>query len=827
MNKTIGETARLIGAEARLRNPQATVSFLLTDSRQLTEAAGTLFFALRTESNDGHRYIAELLRKGVRHFVVTEIPAPLTAADADFLVVENVAEALRKIAAACRSDFAFPVLAITGSNGKTIVKEWLWQLLRDDLRISRSPGSYNSQIGVALSLSMISPASRLAVIEAGISRPGEMQRHAQTIAPQFGLMTNLGAAHQENFASASELLSEKFRLFESCKALVCCMDDPAVAEAADAWARQRGGCLYGWSSHKNSAAALQFRTETKDGCTFINTEWHGAAARFAIRYTDAASVQNALHCLACIRMLEEEIGYAVEAPVLAGRLEALEPVAMRLDVREGRNGCVLINDTYNSDLQALELALNFQRQRSEASALRPALILSDIYQSGLAPEQLYGRVASLAAAHGIVRFIGIGREISRQAALFDAEARFFQTTEDFLSSSLPEALDSELVLIKGSRRFGFERITERLTLRSHQTVLEVNLDAIVHNYNYFRSLLQPATRLVAMVKAESYGLGAVEISKTLQAHGCDALAVAVADEGVKLRQAGITIPILVMNPEPSVFPICCEYHLEPEVYSFKLLDAFIRSGEKLGIKAYPIHLKMDTGMHRLGFLPEDLDKLLERLKGQEVLRVASIFSHLAGSDEDTFDDYTRRQWEQFEAMSSKITKALPYRIIRHILNSAGIERFPQWQCDQVRLGIGLYGVSVAHPESVRPVASLKTRILQIHPYQKGETIGYSRTTTLQRDARIAVLPIGYADGLNRRNRGQEVLINGRRAPIMGNICMDACMVDVTGIPAEEGDEAVIFGDGLPVSEVAGRIGTIPYEVLTSVSKRVKRIYYKE
>ena len=832
MKYTLKELACILGAERRecrlsdgRRRPELPLSEWLTDSRRLVDPEKTLFFALKTQINDGHRYIPDLYRRGVRAFVVSDTSYASEAPEADFLVVEDTLRALQSMACDIRRRLHMPLLAIAGSNGKTIVKEWLWQLLRQDRNVSRSPGSYNSQLGVPLSLTLIDPDSQLAILEAGISQPGEMDTLEHMLKPDYGLMTNLGPAHQENFQSLEQKLSEKLSLFRGVKKLVYCADDPRIDQAVrNAFTPER---RFAWTMAGQAGAELSFQATYGDESTQIQVLWDGRPESFTLPFTDSASIQNALHCLAFLAMYEQESGRRFEAPWLSARLRQLEPVAMRLEVKQGKNGCVLINDTYNSDLQALELALDFQSRRSVAKSKSLALILSDIYQTGKPRETLYRSVAALLAQRHIDRFVGIGEGLVSCAHLFPESSSFFLTTDDFLASPLADSFHNELVLIKGSRRFGFERITASLSLKSHATVMEVNLDALVHNFKYFRSLLKPATKLVAMVKAEAYGLGALEVGKTLQAHACDALAVAVADEGVALRQGGITIPILIMNPEPSVFPICCEYNLEPEVYSFKLLDAFVRSAETLGVHNVPVHLKLDTGMHRLGFSEDDLPELVSRLNSQKQLTVRSVFSHLAGSDEDCFDDYTLRQWNAFDSMTSYLRARLPYAIDRHILNSAGIERFPQWQCECVRLGIGLYGQSVVHPEALRQVASLKTQILQIHTYKKGETIGYSRTTRLERDSRIAVLPIGYADGFNRHNRDHTVLVNGCRARIMGNICMDVCMIDVTDIPAEEGDSVTIFGEGLTVSEMAGRMGTISYEILTSVSQRVKRIYYHE
>lgn len=783
-----------------LHDASRRISHCLIDSRKLHSPQDTLFFALRTASNDGHKFVSELYQRGVRAFVVMEKPATWTSfAEADFLVVEDTLQALQALSACMRKACQAPLLAIAGSNGKTIVKEWIWQLLRQEVQITRSPGSFNSQIGVPLSLLELDDETQLAIIEAGISRKGEMEKLARIIRPNIGLLTNIGSPHQENFASWQEKLQEKCRLFQTCETIIYCADQVEVdAEMKRLFPAER---LLAWSSKDFSPALLA-----------------------AFPFDDEASLQNIGHALAFCRffmpLLSEE--------ALIEKLARIEPAPMRLELKEGKNACVLINDTYNADVQALALALDFQAGRDAAKHLSRSLILSDIYQSGKDAAQLYGELAEMISHYKISRFVGIGPALCQYADAFPAGSRFFLSTEDFLASDITESFSQELVLIKGSRRFGFERITEALALKTHQTRLEVNLDAIVHNYRYFRSLLKDSTKMIAMVKAEAYGLGAVEISRTLQSQGCDAVAVAVVDEGIRLRQAGISIPILVMNPDISVLPLCYEYHLEPEIYSFALLRAFLECGQRLGIRQYPIHLKLDTGMHRLGFTQADIPALLALLQSQKTLMLSSVFTHLAGSDEACFDDYTTLQWQAFDAMSSQIRAAFPYAIDRHILNSAGIERFTQWQCERVRLGIGLYGISPVNQQALMQVASFKTQILQLHHYAKGESIGYSRKAYLERDSVVATIPVGYADGFLRRNKGGEVLVNGRRARLLGNICMDACMVDVTDIPdVKEGDAVVLFGDSLSISQVAERLDTIPYEILTSVSQRVKRVYFHE
>ena len=783
-----------------LHDASRRISHCLIDSRKLHSPQDTLFFALRTASNDGHKFVSELYQRGVRAFVVMEKPATWTSfAEADFLVVEDTLQALQALSACVRKACQAPLLAIAGSNGKTIVKEWIWQLLRQEVQITRSPGSFNSQIGVPLSLLELDDETQLAIIEAGISCQGEMEKLARIIRPNIGLLTNIGSPHQENFASWQEKLQEKCRLFQTCETIIYCADQEDVdAEMKRLFPAER---LLAWSSKDFSPALLA-----------------------AFPFDDEASLQNIGHALAFCRYFMPQLS----EEALFEKLARIEPAPMRLELKEGKNACVLINDTYNADVQALALALDFQAGRDAAKHLSRSLILSDIYQSGKDAAQLYGELAEMISHYKISRFVGIGPSLCQFADVFPVGSRFFLSTEDFLASDITESFSQELVLIKGSRRFGFERITEALALKTHQTRLEVNLDAIVHNYRYFRSLLKASTKMIAMVKAEAYGLGAVEISRTLQSQGCDAVAVAVVDEGIRLRQAGISIPILVMNPDISVLPLCYEYHLEPEIYSFALLRAFLECGQRLGIRQYPIHLKLDTGMHRLGFTQADIPALLALLQSQKTLMLSSVFTHLAGSDEACFDDYTTLQWQIFDQMSSQIRAAFPYAIDRHILNSAGIERFTQWQCERVRLGIGLYGISPVNQQALMQVASFKTQILQLHHYAKGESIGYSRKAYLERDSVVATIPVGYADGFLRRNKGGEVLVNGRRARLLGNICMDACMVDVTDIPdVKEGDTVVLFGDSLSISQVAERLDTIPYEILTSVSQRVKRVYFHE
>ena len=785
----------LIGAH-RVGTADTHIDWLLTDSRSLVFPEQTLFFAIRTQKNDGHRYVAELYRRGVRAFVVSELPSS-PEVDANYLVVPSPLKALQRLAERHRENFDIPVIGITGSNGKTIVKEWLYQLLSPDFNITRSPRSWNSQIGVPLSVWRLTEQTQLGIFEAGISEPGEMAALESIIQPTIGVLTHLGSAHDENFADRREKCMEKLRLFRHAHVLIYNASDEMISE-----------CI----------AASGFKGET--------IGWDFSDERLELQ--DAASRENVCHCIAVCRYL------GLSEDVINERIAHLEPVAMRLEVKEGRQGCTLITDTCNSDLGSLEIALDFMRRRPESSGRRRTLILSDIKQTGLSVTELYHQVAELMQQYEVDEFIGIGNEVTSGTMCLSDELRpqqlhLFDNVIQFLASALPQELSDRVILIKGSRQARFDRLADALTQKVHETILEVNLSAIVSNLNYYRSFMRPETRMVCMVKASAYGAGAIEVAKTLQDQGVDYLAVAVADEGVELRRAGITGNVMIMNPEMSSFRTLFEYQLEPEVYSFRLLDALIHAAEREGITGFPIHLKLDTGMHRLGFDPhKDLPELIERLHNQKALIPRSVFSHFVGSDSENFDAFSKHQWELFCEATATLQAAFPYPILRHICNSAGIEHFPERHCDMVRLGLGLYGVHPMGLDSpLTPISTLKTTILQIHDVPKEETVGYSRKGHLTRDSRIAALPIGYADGLNRHlgcGHGY-CLVNGQRAPYIGNICMDVCMIDVTDIECHEGDTAVIFGPELPPTILADIIDTIPYEILTGVSPRVKRVYY--
>ena len=783
MSYSLEKVTALIGAH-RFGATDAVIDWLLTDSRSLAFPETTLFFALRTARGDGHRYLPDLYRRGVRNFVVEQLPEAWQTdyAGANFLRVVSPLKALQRLAERHREEYDLPVVGITGSNGKTVVKEWLYQLLSPLKRVTRSPRSYNSQIGVPLSVWLLDEHTEVGLFEAGISEPDEMPALRAIIQPTIGVLTHLGPAHQENFPSLEDKCLEKLELFKDAEVIVYNADSPVVADCV-----RRSlytGNQLAWSRTDQAQPLFVPKVVTGADGTDVTYVYLGYEGHFHLPFVDEASVEDALHCLAVCLYLH------VPQEAIARGMARLEPVAMRLEVKQGVRGCTIINDTYNSDVNSLDIALNFMQRRPAGRAVHHTLVLSDILQSGEPAEALYARVATLVGSRGVDRLIGVGPELTAAAARFPMEARFFQTTDEMLRSGLLDTLRDELVLVKGARAFHFERITERLALKVHETTLEVNLAALVDNLNYYRSFMRPDTRMVCMVKASAYGTGAVEVAKTLQDHRVDYLAVAVADEGVVLRQAGITTGILIMNPEMSALDTLFAYDLEPEVYSFALID---------------------------------------RLRGQDAVVVRSVFSHFAGSDEDRFDDFSAEQFDRFDRASRALQAAFPHRILRHICNSAGIERFPERHLDMVRLGLGLYGVDPYGNRLLHTVATLRTTILQIRDVAPTDTVGYSRRGRLDRPSRIAAIPIGYADGLDRHlGCGHAYcLVHGQRASYVGNICMDVCMIDVTDIDCREGDAVEIFGEHLPVTELSNRLDTIPYEVLTSVSERVKRVYFQE
>ena len=819
MKYSIEKVTTLIGAR-RYGNSEGQIRWLLTDSRSLCFPEETLFFALKTQRNDGHRYISDLYRRGVRHFVVEQVPEHVETLypDANFLRVPSPLAALQRLAERHRDEFDIPIVGITGSNGKTMVKEWLYQLLLPSQKIVRSPRSYNSQIGVPLSVWLLNEQTEVGIFEAGISQPGEMFALRDIIQPTIGVLTSLGTAHQENFRSMEEKCMEKLELMHDTQAMVYCSDNDIVSRCIRRM--QYKGEKIAWSQCDENVAFFVKEIVNKAPNTRITYICQGEENTYTIPFIDEASIENSITCAAVALHLGLTPGQ------LAERMPKLEPVAMRLEVKQGQHGCILINDSYNSDINSLDIALDFMQRRQ---ASKKTLILSDMFQTGTSPEALYTQVSDLCVKRGIDKFIGIGPELTAQAdRIRIADKQFFADVNHFLASDAFNDLHDELILLKGARPFGFDRITEQLEQKVHETILEVNLNAVVENLNYYRSFLKPETKMVCMIKADAYGAGAVEIAKTLQDQRVDYLAVAVADEGVTLRKAGITANIMIMNPEMTAFKTMFDYDLEPEVYSFRLMDALIKAARKEGITGWPVHIKLDTGMHRLGFDPvDDMFKLIDRLKHQNAIIPRSVFSHFVGSDSDDFDAFSAQQFELFEQGSQALQAAFTHKILRHMDNSAGIEHFPERQMDMCRLGLGLYGVDPRDNRMLSCVSTLKTTILQLRHVPAGETVGYSRKGRIERDSVIAAIPIGYADGLNRHlgNRHGYCLVDGHKAEYVGNICMDVAMIDVTDIPCQEGDQVEIFGEHLPVSVLSDVIDTIPYEVLTAVSNRVKRVYF--
>ena len=821
MSNSIEEIASVIGAK-RIGNHPAHIDWILTDSRSLCFPEETLFFALKTKRNDGHKYIADLYERGVRNFVVgTLTTEPDSYPDANFLVVGSPLKALQRLSSRHREQFQVPVVGITGSNGKTIVKEWLYQILSPERIITRSPRSYNSQIGVPLSVWMMNERTELGIFEAGISEMGEMEALKPIIQPTIGVLTNIGGAHQENFTSLQDKCLEKLQLFKDCDVIVYNGDNELINSCVSKslfTARE-----IAWSTKDNERPLFIESIQKDDTGTTIKYRYLGFFKEYRIPFIDDASIENSLHCLAVALYL------MVSPEDIAKRMLHLEPIAMRLEVKEGKNGCILINDSYNSDFASLDIALDFMARRTEDKERKRTLILSDILETGQSGKLLYRQVAELVHSRGVNRIIGVGEEISASASRFEIEKNFFRSTSELIESGILSTLKNEVVLIKGARMFHFDQITDLLELKVHETILEINLNALTDNLNFYRNKLKPETKMVCMVKASAYGAGSFEIAKTLEDHRVDYLAVAVADEGADLRKAGIGSSIIIMNPEVTAFKTMFDYRLEPEVYSFHLLEELIKAAEREGATNCPIHIKIDTGMHRLGFDPADMPRLIERLKRQSAVIPRSVFSHLVGSDAERFDAFTRHQIETFEQAAAELQAGFSHKILRHICNTAGIQRYPGAQFDMVRLGIGLYGIDPFTNQMLHNVTTLKTTILQIHDVPADETVGYSRKGVLNRNSRIAALPIGYADGLNRHlgNGKGYCLVNGQKAPYVGNICMDVCMIDVTDIDCKEGDKAIIFGDELPVTVLSDILDTIPYEILTSVSERVKRVYYQD
>ncbi len=817
---TIKELAKTSNGEI-IGNEDTVIHNIIIDSRSLDFLTNTLFIAIPGKHHDGHKYIPELYKKGICNYLVQKnhFQEFKKYNKASFIVVNNSVEALHAISSFHRSNFSVPVIGITGSNGKTMIKEWLNYVLHDTFAIARSPKSYNSQVGVPLSVWQLDNTTELGIFEAGISMPGEMQNLEYIIKPTIGLITNIGPPHQENFQSLEQKAREKLRLFRHCKIIFYCKDHNIIHELIESSGECKNTLKFNWSL--NSKADVYIKTIMKsDQATKITAKYKNEILNISIPYIDNASIENAIHVLCILLYLK------IDRKIIISHFNTLPSIEMRMELLKGNNNCTIINDIYNSDFESLRIALDFLDQQNQYN--KKKVILSDIFQSGSKPEELYKKIARLINSKEINHFIGIGGNLYNYRNEFKGKTDFFLTTNDFLDQVHSVKFNNEAILLKGSRVFEFEKITNYLQETTHSTILEINLDAMVNNLDFFRSLLKPKTRIMVMVKAFSYGSGTYEIANLLQYHNVDYLAVAFVDEGIFLRKNGINMPVLVMNPEINSYNQLLEYNLEPEIYNFKTFNAFNDLLLKRNIKNYPIHLKIDTGMHRLGFLENEIDELIQHLKKSN-FKIQSIFSHLAASEEPEHDDFSKQQYELYNKISGKIINEFDYHIIRHILNSSGIERFPEMQLEMVRLGIGLYGVSLTNKDKLQNISTLKTRISQIKELDKKETVGYNRKGKLKARSRIGIIPVGYADGLNRKtgNGNWKMLVNNNYVPILGNICMDMCMLDLTKTSAKEGDEVEIFGDQNTIVQMAKCIDTIPYEVLTNISQRVKRVYFKD
>jgi Alr-MurF fusion protein len=814
VNLSIKNIIPIINAEYFGTNQDIKFDNISIDSRSFQNNNTTLFFALKGSNNDAHDYIESLIKNGVHHFVVQHIPEKLNS-KANFLVVENTTKALQDFAAYYRSLFHFPIIGITGSNGKTIVKEWLNFLLSPDFNIIRSPKSYNSQVGVPLSIAGINENHNLGVFEAGISTTNEMENLQKIINPTIGILTNIGSAHDEGFINVSQKIKEKVKLFDKVEVLILNKN-----KTIETFLKPEIK-TFTWSTTDKSASVF-FQKKTHENSSVLNITYNKICFKIEIPFVDAASVENCMHCIMTMLYLNYDLA------IIENRVSQLYPVEMRLKVKKGINNTTIIDDSYSSDFQSLKIALDFLENQKQHK--KKTLILSDIFQSGLDNEALYSLVSQLVISNKINRVICIGETISKYKNKFSNVISFL-TTEDFIAHFETIDFSNENILIKGSRLFEFEKIVSLLEEKTHETVLEINLNAISHNLNFYKSKLKPETKLMVMVKAFSYGNGGFEIAKLLAHHKVDYLGVAFADEGIELKKAGIELPIMVLNPEMTSFQAIIQHQLEPEIYNIKGLKAFLKIAEQKNLQDYPIHIKLNTGMNRLGFDEENLPELISVLSKKNAVKVKSILSHLAASDDLAHDAFNKKQIADFKAISEMMMTALKINPIRHISNTSAISNYPQAQFDMVRLGIGLYGVSNDDIETtlLENVGTLKSIISQIRTLQKGESIGYGRRFMVEKETKVATIPIGYADGIFRSwgNGLGYVMINNHKAYILGSICMDMLMVDVTNINCFEGNEVIIFGKDPSVTFIAQKLNTIAYEILTSVSQRVKRVFYRE
>lgn len=819
----INEIAGLLGLKAAADPAGGFIDTLLTDSRKLIAPPTSLFFALEGPQRNGQVFIPELYKKGVRYFVVAQPVDEAAYPGAVFLQVKDTLQALQHIAAVRRSHYSMDVIGITGSNGKTVVKEWLYQLLQPCKNIVRSPKSYNSQLGVPLSVWQMSAENDLAIFEAGISRPGEMEKLEAIIAPTIGVLTNIGPAHSEGFKDDAEKLSEKLKLFKQAKVIIANGDHPLIASGIHKYP----AVFFSWGKQPQDAVQVLDVSVKEDSSLILIKEKGHQPFEITIPFTDQASIENAITCITVLCWL-----HIAPEQIVSG-MRGLQAVNMRMEFKQGINNCIVINDSYSADLNSLTVALEFLQQ--QARGKRKTVVLSDIPENTGNEQQLYRTIRELLHRYGIHRLIGIGEKMpvffsGSAAPHLLPECTFYLSTREFLEQFHSTQYHDEYILVKGARRFGFERIVTLLEQKVHETVLEINLDAVAHNLKTVQQQLKPGVKLMAMVKAFGYGSGAAEIASVVQFHKADYLGVAYADEGVELRKAGITIPVMVLNTEASAFDALTDYNLEPDLFSTDLLLAFEQHVKNAGLKHYPVHIEVETGMNRTGFAVSDIAALAAHLKGNEWIRVQSVFSHLAASEDKVEDAFTFHQFDLLKEATALLEKEVGYSFIRHIANTSAIFRFPQLQLDMVRLGIGLYGISGSGQVPLQTVATLRTTISQVKKIRKGETVSYNRRGVAKEDSVIATLRIGYADGYSRRlgNGVGKVWINGQLAPVIGTVCMDMTMIDITHIPGvKEGDDVIIFGAPVPVQQLAEWTGTIPYEIMTGISQRVKRVYYGE
>jgi alanine racemase len=815
---TTGSIATIINAQLSGEG-NGGVSYLSVDSRKISFPSETLFFALKTERRNGHQFIKDVYEQGVRSFVISETLDYSNYSDASFLLVTDTMTALQHLAAHHRSQFQIPVIGITGSNGKTIVKEWLNQMLQDKNKVVRSPKSYNSQIGVPLSVWQINQSHTVGIFEAGISKPGEMEALQKIIQPTIGILTNIGAAHDEGFINRQQKLQEKLKLFTTSEILVCCYDDALIRETLQESPIKK----FSWGQSADCDMQV-LQVEKNNNAVQITIQSEGLPSTFKIGFTDAASIENALHCIAVLLYSK------IDRQDIAGRLLLLHPVEMRLEWKKAINNCYILNDSYSNDISSLIIALNYLEQQQQG--ISRSVILSDFFESGLSDDELYSTVASLLKQQSIKRLFTVGIHISNYRKLFEAQGLTvfdYPDTAAFIDSFDPALFSNETILLKGARRFGFESIVHLLEQQVHQTVLEINLTALANNLQHYRQMLQPGVKMMVMVKAFGYGSGDAEVAKVLQYNKVDYLAVAYADEGVALRKSGIHLPVMIMNPEPSTFEAIENHNLEPELYSFGILEAFETYCAGQGITQYPVHIKLDTGMHRLGFEMQEVEKLANWLSQQDTLVVKTVFTHFAASEAAVHDAFTLQQASQFAEACRILENKLGYPFTRHAANTAAIRRHPDKHFDMVRLGIGLYGVD-GNATDLKVLSALKKTVAKVKNVAAGETVGYGRMGKVEKDSIIATVRIGYADGYRRQlgNGNGQMLLNGQFAPVIGNVCMDMTMIDVSHISnVKAGDTVEIFGTGIPIQQIAKQCGTIAYEIMTAISQRVKRVYLQE